>query len=376
MRISTIGQRIYELRTDRVPKLTQHQLAERAGVSVDVIQKLEQGRKQSARITTLTRIATALDTDLPALVGKPTRLESPAQEGGLLELRRAITPVTGSPEVEPTGPQALADAWRLYWAGDYDTLCGLLPPLIYGGAGDGLAEALRMAACVLVQLGHADLAHTAVSRALETVEDASWHAAMVGTLAWVLLSQGRPGDAAVVAVRGADEAEPRLSRASAVEVSVWGNLLLAGATASARAGEPDRAHDLLRVAGAAAARLDGDRNDFETVFGPTHVTMQTVDVAVVAGDYPGALDAAGRMPVGSDLPVAARARHLTDVAHAHMRLGHRERAEELILRVARMAPRWIRYQAFPRTVVSELVGRRPASTGLRSLAGRLGVDRT
>src|SRR6476619_4947563 len=105
--MSDIGKRIYELRVERVPRLTQRELAERAGVSVDVIQKLEQGRKATARIPTLTAIATALDVDLSAILSNPTHLESVPADGGLLALRRALTPVVDDP-----GTPATADELR------------------------------------------------------------------------------------------------------------------------------------------------------------------------------------------------------------------------------------------------------------------------
>lgn len=55
-----IGRQIAELR--HANGLTQEQLAERAQVSVDVIRRLEQGQRKTARIPTLQAIATALGT--------------------------------------------------------------------------------------------------------------------------------------------------------------------------------------------------------------------------------------------------------------------------------------------------------------------------
>ncbi len=62
----SIGERIRQLRTERMPRLTQRELAEKSGISVDLISKLEQGTKQSALLTTLTKIARALDVDVSA----------------------------------------------------------------------------------------------------------------------------------------------------------------------------------------------------------------------------------------------------------------------------------------------------------------------
>lgn len=378
--MSIIGQRIFELRSERVPRLTQRALAERAGLSVDVIQKLEQGRKSSARITTLTAIAAALDVDLSGLLGKPTRLESVPLDGGLLALRRALTPVAAG-SGEPVPAQELRDAvdeaWSAYWRGDYDVLVGFLPSLIndvrVSDAMDLLAEACQIAACVLVHLGHSDLSLLAVDKALAMVEDPLLKLGLAGTSSWILLNQGRAGDAAAFAVREADQAEPRRG-SSAAKISMWGNLLVTAATAAARDGRDADAQELLRDAQGAAVRIGEERNDYQTHFGVSQVMMQRVDIAVVAGDYTRALDVAEEMPPDARLPLAALARHRTDVAHAQARLGRHRDAAASLLGVERMAPRWIRYQVFPRAVVGDLLRARRPSSVVRGLARRLGVE--
>ncbi|TWG20937.1 helix-turn-helix domain-containing protein [Actinoplanes teichomyceticus] len=378
--MSEIGDRIYELRDERVPRLTQQDLADRTGLSIDTIQKLEQGRRAGS-LPTLSRIAEALDVDLAALVGKPTHLESVPLAGGLLELRRALTPV-----VDPPGEPApleelrasLVQAWEAYWRGDYDLLATFLPGIITDarriGAANVLAEGSQLAASTLVHLGHADLSLTAVDAALAAAEDPLLRAAAVGTRSWVLLNQARPADAAALAVREADAMEPR--RKSAPEaISMYGNLLVTGATAAARAGDDDEARDLLLAAHGAAVRLGEDRNDYQTVFGVSQVVMQRVDAAVVAGDYVRALDVAAEMPRAGRLPLAARSRHKVDLAHAHASLGRYRDAERLLLEVEREAPRWMRYQAFPKAVVSHLLATPRPSSAVRGLARRLGVPR-
>ncbi len=77
---SSIGERIRELRMERSPRVTQEQLAELAGLSVDTVAKLEQGVKQSARLGTLRRIADALDVDVSLLLVRQDRVDS--EEGG------------------------------------------------------------------------------------------------------------------------------------------------------------------------------------------------------------------------------------------------------------------------------------------------------
>jgi transcriptional regulator with XRE-family HTH domain len=374
--ISPIGKRIYELRTDRTPKLTQQELAERAGISVDVIQKLEQGRKQSARITTLTAIARVLDVDLAMLLGRPTRLESVPDDGGLLQLRRALTPVAPLDTSADVGDE-LAEAWPLYWVGDYDRLVSVLPGILAAASGDQAAEAHALAASALVHLGHCDLALLALRAADELVQDELLAVELCWNRAWVLLCQGRPEDGTLLSTRVLD-GTPVGRRDSGARVSAWGVLAVTAATAAARAGDSDQASELLRAA-QAAVTMDGrggacwpaGRGSW---FGPAKVAMMETDCAVVAGDYPAALEAARRMPPRSVVPLASWARHRTDVAWAGTQLGRRDEAEETLLELAAEAPRWIRYQTFPRAVTAGLLSGRRVSPELRELARSLRVD--
>jgi hypothetical protein len=180
-------------------------------------------------------------------------------------------------------------------------------------------------------------------------------------------------------VEEADRIEPRLGKARPEQLSVWGSLLINGAVAAARDDQPAEADDLLNLAEVAATRLHaaGDivRTDYETPFGSPQVIMQAVDVCVVTGRAARALAVARKMPPDAPLPLAARARHLADVAFAQTSLGKDREATDTLLAIERTAPHWMRYQPYPRTIVRELLEReRRASTPqLRGLARRLGV---
>ena len=111
----TIGARLAKLREYR--DLTQEQLAERAGVHVDTIGKLEQGVRQTARLTTYQALASALDIELSRLLGQPSMIQQlPDAGGGLLALRDAIQDVASLPGVpfgddsEPPALDALTAA--------------------------------------------------------------------------------------------------------------------------------------------------------------------------------------------------------------------------------------------------------------------------
>ncbi len=67
-----IGDHIRRLRTEH--GLTREALAAAAAVSTDLIKKLEQGKRRSARLSTLMKIADALDVSIADVTGKRPRL--------------------------------------------------------------------------------------------------------------------------------------------------------------------------------------------------------------------------------------------------------------------------------------------------------------
>ncbi len=395
---STIGERVKQLRLERSPRMTQRELAERAGVSTDLIGKLEQGQKQTPRITTLHKIAAALDVDVTALLARPSRIdvaEEDQGQGGVLAIRRAITAVWDDADTASLDElkQSARYAWASYWTNRFDVLGGLLPGFIstarasahesaHPEAFAALSDAYGVSASMLVSLGHVDLAFLAMERAVGAADrsgDELRHAAVSGWMSWLLMHQtGSSDQARRLAVEEADRIEPRLGKASPEHISVWGGLLLSGAVAAARDDQPDEADDMLNLAEAAGTRLNAAdyevRIDHDRPFGLPVVVQVAVDVAVVT-DRPGrALEIAKRMPPDARLPLAGKARHLADVAYAQTSLGRDREATDTLLTIERTAPDWMRYQPFPRTIVRELLEReRRATPRLRGLAHRLGV---
>ncbi|MGH3481497.1 MAG: hypothetical protein ACRDQD_32360, partial [Nocardioidaceae bacterium] len=161
-------------------------------------------------------------------------------------------------------------------------------------------------------------------------DDALLAAAVKGSLSWQLMVGGRFADAERVAVRTAETIEPS-GDVQVQDLSAYGSLLVTAATAAARDDRGAVAGDFLQSASEVSQRVGSDRIDYETPFGPSQITMQTVDVNVVTEDYPAALDAASRMPASPGLPLAARCRHLADRACAHANLGQEEQALALLL---------------------------------------------
>ncbi|MGH3996162.1 MAG: helix-turn-helix domain-containing protein, partial [Pseudonocardiaceae bacterium] len=195
------------------------------------------------------------------------------------------------------------------------------------------------------------------------------------TLGSVLIGQGRFIDAERVAGATAEQMQPK-GDASPARLTVYGGVLLLGATAAARQGRAGSATELLDEAAEAAERTEVDRTDYEIVFGPGNLIVQSTDVAVVAENYAGAAKVARRMPRNSALPLAARSRHLVDVAHAQLRLDHTQAAESALLTMERAAPEWTAHHRLPRVLVGELLTRGRPSARLRDLAHRLRTTRS
>ena len=392
----TIGERIRRLRNDGL--MTQDDLAAAAGVSTDLIRKLEQGRRHTASIGSLHRIAAALDVDLGELLGRESMPDA-APDAGVIALRQAVADVAdlmGDVEGEPLSlrdaERSVTYLWGAYWSGRYDQLTGLIPQALIGlramlhaantatrsKAAEQLAWGYWVAGSTLTHLLQPDAAFMAVRRAVDLAgsgDDALLAAALKGSLSWQLMVSGRFAEAEGVAVRTAESIEPS-GDVPAQDLSAYGSLLVTAATAAARDARRAVAGDFLQSASEVAQRLGADRVDYETPFGPSQVTMQTVDVSVVTEDYPAALDAAARMPANPGLPLAARCRHLTDRACAHASLGQEEQALALLLTAEGMSPDWIRHQSLARAVARDLLtAERTRSTPLRQLAKRIGVNR-
>ncbi len=391
----TIGERIRELRR---PAYTQVDLAAAAGTSVDVIRKLEQGRRQTASIGTLQRIARTLDVDVGELLGRSRPVPSTAEgQARVWAIRDALTPIddlTGA--IEETDVPTVAVfarsvtySWGAYWGGRYGLLAAMLPDLLVKSravlracpvvdrpqAVDLAAQVHQLTAGTLLRLGAADLAHVASRESLRLAaggDDPLRDAAMRSTLTYVLIRQGRFVDAEQVAVATAEAYQPQ-GDASTAQLSVHGGLLLRGATAAARGGRVAVATELLTEAAVVAERTGADRTDYEVVFGPSNVVMQSADVAVVAEDYAGATDVARRMPRDSALPLAARSRHLADLAHAAVRLGRDQAAVATLLTMEQGARDWTAHHRLPRMLIGELLTHGRPSSRLRALADRLDV---
>lgn len=410
---ATIGDRVAALR--RAHPMTQEELAERSGVSVETIRKLEQNANDSPRMKTLHKLAAALSVATTELIGDASeaavRSGPDSDELGLVAVRRVLTPVRGlrgtvigsatqSPAAYPAGRSAIARVDRLYHDDAYAETLRALPGLILDAqvlvetAAEGeqreaayalLATAYRIAGKTLLQLRHLDLAHTALTAALSAADRSSdpagLGAAVIRTMCWLMLRQNRFGDAESLAIATADEIEPRFSKATPEELATWGWLLLYASGAAARDNRVQHATELLDNAAAAAARM-GERGipvgvDAEMAgFCTAKVQMSRVEALTVAGDAGQALVQAERVERSTVPTPSCRNRHRLDVSWALLEQGRDQQARDVLLDLGHRAPTWMRQQRYARDLVSKYAAgrRRAMNEEMAQLAGLLGSE--
>ncbi|MDG4787137.1 helix-turn-helix transcriptional regulator [Micromonospora sp. WMMD1102] len=400
----TLGENVARIRRQR--QLTQEQLAAASGLSMDTIGKLERGARTTARMNTIGALARALKVSTSSLLGDGsaavTRREPGYASLGLLDLRRALTPVAGADgrlldEQADSGPPNLERA-RLsveaaneaYHRNDFGTTAAALPGLLAEvrtlvadtDGDDQLAahvvasQAYHLAGRLLIQLRVHDLAYVAVTAARQQAAqsgDVPAVAAAAWPMCWLLLRQGRLAEAEGLATSTADEVEPRhISRASTAEVEAWSWMLLEAAAAMSRDGRDDDATRALDMASVAATRIDNI--DGQGV-GAAKVAMARVEAAAIAGDPRRVLQLSERITVGRPAYASCWQRHRLDVAWAHAELAQWPAATGVLVDLGDRAPTWLRHQRYAQDIVGRISTGRKRAHGdkLAQLATLVGM---
>ncbi|MVO86555.1 helix-turn-helix domain-containing protein [Streptomyces sp. p1417] len=391
-------------RLRRLASLTQEELAERSGVSVDVVRQLEQRRKHSARLPTLHALANGLGVELTTLLGDPPAVSSGGENDGprFVAMRRAVMPALGAPDPLPPGPgfsvghlrEQIADGWSKYHAAEFDPVLKALPGLLTDARSAtvpereadraagfaALAKALQLSGHVAVRLGKTDLALIALERAA----DAAGHSGdpllppmIANSVAWTYQRQGRLEDALNIALRAADDIGLGGHTDTADGLKVWGALTMSAATSAARSNEYERAAELMAAAEKEAARVAslpaGGDSRMVSVFSPSSVRIERVRLAVQYGHPEEALDLAKGIRLSKDTPPSWRTWLLLDVARAHTDLGDAAGAVRTLESLRRAAPTWMRHHVLAVAIVRDLWALPNHPAGLRALADFLGV---
>jgi transcriptional regulator with XRE-family HTH domain len=371
---STLGERLASARKRR--GLTQRELARASGVSVSLIRQLEQGDREDMRLETARKLAAALGVPTTTLVSCATPDEpEPATRDLWARSRQAIIDPQSRAAAEPFGERGLSDALvggvKLYQGNRYEQLARVLPGLLADGEDASpllRSRVLQLAGSVMVQTRQWEPARLALDRSLADAErtgSAIDAASAVITMCWLLLVEGKFEQVRRLAAEWADRIEPRLSSASASELSVWGWLLLRGSAAAIRDNRPGEAADMMRLAEAAAIAIGPERGGYHmywTTFGPATVAMKRVENAVVDGRPDIALRLCRDVPAGLRPTSDNRNRHLLDVSAAHLELRQYDDAFGVLYGLSKDAGPWLAEQRMARGLVSRIVDRRRTLT--------------
>jgi transcriptional regulator with XRE-family HTH domain len=382
---NSMGNRLRNYR--RLKGWTQEDLAHAAGVSLQVVKKIE--RSGSARLETLHQLARVLGVVTLTFVSprSPEPRDEDHDAAVLAEIRAAVNPpigLAGKPIYGGTEDdldlarldRAVAAMAQAYHADRYDALAEILPTLVRSAHHhvNGLPEqshreALRVRASVtgltgryLIQIRAHDLALTALHASLRDaleIDDKPLAAAAISGQAHAMLRQGRFTEVERLCSDAADSLEPRVSSASADELAAWGWMLLRASAAAARNNRPEEARDYHGMAAAAAGPL---RTEHRTVdaktFGPLTVRMKEAENALVGGDPGRALELSAGLNRGDDMTDEEWGRHLLDVARAHSQTNNPDRAVEILLDLRSRNPHWLRYQQMARDTLRDIVDSR------------------
>ncbi|NGO67634.1 helix-turn-helix domain-containing protein [Streptomyces boncukensis] len=397
-----IGKRLRRLRS--LAGLTQEGLSAASGVSVDVVARLEQQRKHSARLPTFHALAAGLGVEVTALMGDPPGIASTgaAEPPQLVALRRAIMPPLIGMPPEPADVNTaslssvrgeLAEDWTLYHSAAFDDLMKRLPEAITNArllalvgtpdqraAGQAaLGKALQLGGHLAIRLGKTDLALASLERAYAAAGESSdpLLAPMISnSVAWAYQRQNRLDDATGLAVHAADSIEhDRIG--SAEQLRVWGGLVMSAATSSARSGNYDQAAEMMTTAEEATdklTRLPPPRDGrMVSVFSRSSVRIERVRLAVQHGRPEEAITLANGMRLSSDTPPSWRTWLLLDVARAHTDVGDAEGAVKALKSLRRMTPGWMRHHTLAVAIVTDLWNGPNHPPDLRALARFLGI---
>lgn len=374
--------------------LTQPELARASGVSASYISKIENGQHVDVRIETVRKLAVALRVQTTVLMGVHGDTEAVPLGAVILPdevwepTRRALAGQYGRPDEEPTvaGLTAALNGMKpLLAANRYGDVAQVLPALIrdaeaLNGAGRGvLSRVLNTTGWTLTQTRQFTLAEPTLRQALDVADDRLDAAAAVNTLVWLYLRQGKLDHARALATEWADDIEPRMSRATVRELTMWGRLLLGITNAAVRDNRPGEAEDTLRLAASAATAIGREvESDSSTTrtFGPVTVAMIRAESAAIQDRPDETLRIAARIPTTGVLHAtsASRNRHRLDVAAALVTTRRVPEAVTVMAELAAHSPQWLAQQRYAHdTLARVLRRRRTLTTDMRNLADLMGV---
>jgi transcriptional regulator with XRE-family HTH domain len=208
------------------------------------------------------------------------------------------------------------------------------------------------------KVGDLSLAAIAADRAMVAAEEhgsALTIANSARLLSRVLGDSGHHDQAVKVCSVVADRVKAEeLRRPTPSSLSVYGQLLLAGAGAAAQGGDRALTADYFETAQSVGNQVGTDSNHRFTAFGPTNITVHRVHAAVVLGNGESAVQQARTVDLTRLPVVERRAQHLLDVALGYNLVGKPEQAAVALLTAEQIAAEEVRYGPIARLLVEQL----------------------
>jgi transcriptional regulator with XRE-family HTH domain len=386
----TAGQRIARARRRR--GLSQAVLAGLVGRSESWLSQVERGRRSVDSHTVLTRLADVLRIDVEELAAGDRQTEGHVYEAAPAIEQAMMRPgvyCAGDPPVVLAHLRAAARAaYRDYQATRYNAAGRAVPGLIRDAEAAGYEDpaACRVralvydtAAALLNRTGEKALAWTAADRAVSAAAqsgDPLVTAASAWRMSYAITGRGHPAEALELAMTAIAALGHATRQRSAEQLSVYGALHLAAATASAAVYDHVQAARLLAMAMGIAGET-GDANHLGTAFGPVNVSLHAIAVALRFGDARTAAETGEALDPAA-LPAACTGRraqlHL-DLARAYAMRRQDAASLNVLLAAEKLSPELVRYDAGTHEILSVLLRRehRPSTPELRPLARRAGV---
>jgi transcriptional regulator with XRE-family HTH domain len=293
------------------------------------------------------------------------------------------------PAGEPAPPHALADALTLarqdFTACRYLPLAARLPALLAAAEATAatradptvyrlLAQSYNLTTRALIKLETSGLEWLAADRALGAARHAEHPLTLAESqrlVASVARRAGHHDRAQTLTLAAADHLDTRGAQPAPEHLAMYGMLHLSAAYAAARAGDRDRAHDLLTEADTTATRLADHPEHHRALV--ANLVSHRVSAAYLLGDAGAALTHARSLPLTAIPTTERRARLLVDTAQAWAQWNKPDQAYRTLLAAERTAPGEVRTRNTVRRLVTDLINtpKQAAMPGLPALADRV-----
>jgi transcriptional regulator with XRE-family HTH domain/tetratricopeptide (TPR) repeat protein len=332
----------------------------------------------------------------PAFTWPDTPASHPAQSDPARVLTHQLGEVLLTPDtpgVEPVGVGVLLDRLAVargeFTACRYLPLAGRLSGLIsaaeataaehraHPAAARILADVYNLATRSLIKLEASGLEWVSADRGLRaarTCEDPLTVAESQRLLASVARRAGDHDRAQTLTLAAADHLDITAAHPAPAHLGMHGLLHCSAGYAAARAGDRDRAHELLTEADITAARLGAlDTDPARHRALTANILSHRVSAAYLLGDAGTALAHARAFPLAAIPTTERRARLLVDTALAYAQWDKPARAYTTLLRAERTAPGEVHTRNAARQLVTDLMAspKQAAMPGLPALARRV-----